>query len=117
MNKKKLNKTLKQAIKNGGLTLNQKGIPMNFKKGYQVSIQDCYILDLNNTNMILSCINNLSHSINKNKYLGLWIEDSKIYIDISIKILNKKQAIESAKNLNQISIFNWHNQKTIYINK
>lgn len=108
----KLN-TLKSIINNGGATLNKNGVQVNYKKGYQVSKKDCYILKLNNLQNILQHTKKLLKEINKNEFVGLWVDNNKIYIDISIKIDNKKQAISQGLTLNQISIFNWYNKKCI----
>lgn len=108
--------TLKQIIKNGGATLNKKGNAVTFKNGYQVSKKDCYILNINNTNEVLIAINNTLNTINKNEFCGIWVEDNKIYIDISIKINTLKNALKLGKELNQISIFDWSNKKCIYCN-
>ena len=112
----KLN-TLKNIIKNGGATLNKQNKQVNYKNGYQVSKKDCFTLDLNNLQTILQNTNKLLKTIKQNEFVGLWIDDDKIYIDISIRIANKQKAIKTGLKLNQISIFDWQNQNCIYLKK
>ena len=106
--------TLNKVLKNGGLTLNNKGITAEFKAGYQVSIKDCYILELNNTDEIIKAINQLIKKACKGYFIGLWIDNNKIYIDYSINIRSKKLALKIASVKNQLSIFSWYNQDCIY---
>lgn len=108
--------TLKQIIKNGGATLNKAGGSVNFASGYQVSKKDCFILSINNTNAILEAINNTLNTINQNEFCGIWIENSKAYIDISIKVDALADALKLGKELKQISIFDWNTKKCIYCN-
>lgn len=108
--------TLKNIINNRGATLSQNGKAVNFKKGYQVSKKDCYTLDINNTDKVLTAINNTLKIITKNEFCGLWIENGLIYIDISIKINTLEKALKIGKELNQISIFDWATKNCIYCN-
>lgn len=110
----KLN-TLKNILNNGGATLNKKQKQVNYKKGYQVSKKDCYILNIDNTNEILQAVNDLQKTINKNEFVGLWVENGLVYIDISIKFNILENAIEYGKALKQISIFDWANKTCIYL--
>lgn len=108
-------KTLKNLIQKNGATLDKNEKQVNFKNGYQVSKKDCYILDLTNTKDILNKINGLFKSLKPGEFLGLWVEDNKIYIDISIKINNLKNAINFGKVNNQLSIFDWATKNCIYL--
>lgn len=110
----KLN-TLKQILNNGGATLNKQQKQVNYKRGYQVSKKDCYILNIANTNEILQAVNNLQKTIAKNEFVGLWVDNGSVYIDISIKFYILKNALEYGKALNQISIFNWSTKTCIYL--
>ena len=108
--------TLKNIISKGGATLNSQGRAVNFKKGYQVSKKDCYILNINNTAEVLNAINKLLNTIKANEFAGVWIEEGKAYIDISIKINSLSKALKLGKELKQISIFDWNTKKCIYCN-
>lgn len=108
--------TLKSIINKGGATLNSQGRAVNFKKGYQVSKKDCYTLNINNTVEILNAINELLSTIKANEFAGIWIEEDKAYIDVSIKIDLLADALKLGKELKQISIFDWNTKKCIYCN-
>lgn len=112
-------KTLKQIIKNGGATIDartQKQV--NFKNGFQVSFKDCYILELAKLNEILNKTNKLlTENKNKNVFVGLWVENGFIYIDLSKTIKRKNYALMFGALKNQISIFDWSTKNCIYIKK
>lgn len=110
----KLN-TLKQILNNGGATLNKQQKQVNYKRGYQVSKKDCYILSIDHTNLILQAVNNLQKTIAKNEFVGLWVDQGLVYIDISIKFYNLQNAVDYGKALDQISIFDWANKTCIYL--
>lgn len=106
-------KTLVQIIKNGGATLDRNEKTKNYKTGYQVSRKDCYTLKLNNINKILTAITDTQTQLQTNEFLGLWIDGGKIYIDISVKINNRFDAVIIGERLQQKSIFDWKNQTCI----
>lgn len=108
--------TLKNIIKNGGATLNKKGGAVNFSNGYQVSKKDCFILDIGNTTKVLNAIKKLLNTIKADEFAGIWIEDGKAYIDISIKIDLLPEALQLGRELKQISIFDWNTKSCIYCN-
>lgn len=108
--------TLKNIIKNNGATLNKNGETVNFASGYQVSKKDCYTLSINNTTEILNAINKLLNTIKADEFAGIWIEEGKAYIDISIKIDSLSEALQLGRELKQISIFEWNTKKCIYCN-
>lgn len=108
-------KQLKKIIDNGGATLNAKEKAVKYLKGYQVSEKDCYKLDVNNIAEILQAINQLFEKINKDQFVGLWVDCGFVYIDISKKINALADAIKFGKEKNQISIFNWRNKSCIYL--
>ena len=108
-------KTLKNLIEKQGATLNKDGKAVDFSSGFQVSKKDCFILELKNINEILKNINGLLKEIRQNEFVGLWVENGKIYIDISIKIDDLKNAVKFGKEKNQLSIFNWSTKNCIYL--
>lgn len=52
-----------QIIKNGGATINKDGDAVNFGNGYQVSIKDCYIIEVKKVRAILRAVNELLRGI------------------------------------------------------
>lgn len=97
--------TLKQVKINGGLTVSPNGEVANFKRGYQVSIKDIVVIPLYKARK--AQLLNILATIDKETYLGLWISQNKLYIDCSIYLSNKKDAVKLGKQNNQIAIFNW----------
>lgn len=106
---------IKNIIKNGGATLNKQGNAKNYKSGYQVSKKDCYILNVDNLEQITTAINELLNSMQNDEFCGLWVDNNKIYIDLSIKINNLQKAVNFGKKLKQISIFEWSSKNCIYL--
>lgn len=49
-----------------------------------------------------------------NKFVGVWIENGKAYVDISERIATKRRALEVGKERNQISIYDWKNNNVAY---
>jgi len=102
--------TLKNIKANGGATLNANGEAVNYNKGYQVSIKDLYIMPV--YKMTKKFIKTL---LNDKYNLGLWIDNNKVYIDYSVNIKTKKEAVKVGKANNQISIWNWKKMDCIYL--
>lgn len=107
--------TLLNIIKKGGATLNYKGRQINFKEGYQVSLKDLYIFNLKDIDAILKAINEQLEKLSFNGNLGLWVDEGKIYVDLSFNIKQFKRAVEIGKQNNQLSIFNWNTKKCIFL--
>lgn len=109
------NNKIMEILTQGGATLNNTAKMVDFKKGYQVSKQDCYIIDANKINEILQATQEILQNLKKNEFCGLWVDNNKCYIDISIKINNKQKALEMGRKLKQISIFSWCKKDCIYL--
>ncbi len=73
---------LKKIIKNGGATLNKSGESVHYSRGYQVSRRDCYTLDIKHTSKILHAINGLLKTVKPSEFIGLWVDNGLIYIDV-----------------------------------
>ena len=110
---------VKEIIKQGGATLTSDLKVANIKNGFMVSILgyekkfDCK--DVTNIN---NYILELKAKIeNKEGYfIGLWVFKNEVYVDISINIIDKSDALEFGKKNKQISIYNVKNDSTIDIN-
>lgn len=101
------NRDIQQIIDNGGATLNKNGAPVSFKNGYQVSIRDCFILNVDNVEQITDSINAVLLNLKRGEYCGLWVNCDKIYVDVSVRILERKKALSVGRNFKQIAIFEW----------
>lgn len=105
--------TLKEIIKNGGITLDNNGNMVDSNKGYQVSVRDMEIIKVRD--MRKKHLVELLTSIEKNSCLGVWIEKGLAYIDNSKTIATKKEAVKIGKKNKQISIFGWNKKEVIYL--
>lgn len=58
---------------------------------------------------------NLKNINAKNVNVGTWKENGLVYLDISINIQDKKEAIKLGKENNQIAIFDLSNFESVYL--
>lgn len=100
-------KKLKQIVNDGGATLRRDGVAVTYADGYQVSKKDCYIVDITATEDLANAVNTVLAMLNRGEYCGIWINDGKAYIDISIRLADKVEALNMGRKLNQISIYEW----------
>ena len=90
---------------NGGATL--KGYkPVSYKTGYQVGIVGYETSDPDQAYSIIEKYNGSC---------GLWFSDGIYYIDYSIRVSGKLAAILTGKAYNQKSIYDWKNDKLIFL--
>ena len=101
--------TLKSIIENGGATL-QKGSPVNYKSGYQVSIKDLEVIPVYKLRKA-----HLDELQRQHLTIGIWIENGKAYIDHSVKINGRKTAEAIGRRKQQISIWDWKNGEAVYL--
>lgn len=112
MNKINLN----EIIKNGGATLDKDLQPLQAKKGYMYSIIGYEkIYNLDDTENILKTIKEYQKILKNNCYIGLWIDNNKLYIDISKLENNKTRALQLAKDNMQLAIYDIAKNENIYL--
>ena len=104
-----------KAMQYGGLTINSKSMPVTYKRGYQVSVRDCYKLRVENAQKIVNAIDSVLARIKKGQFCGLWIDEGYIYIDISVRIADRLDAVIIGERLNQKSIYDWKNDNCIML--
>ena len=117
--KNKLDKIIKNIIDKGGCNLSKNMEFLNYNSGYMVSIKDMYIIKKYDIKNLKKALKNVVKNIAINQCCGCWYnsEDNNIYIDISINIEDKQQAIKEGVKNNQLAIYDIKNNKTIYIKK
>ena len=98
--------TIKSIKHNGGATINKYGKRVSMKSGYQVSKQDLYIIPVDELDKLI-IMEAMKLLLKRSDYLGVWIDDGKAYIDISIRRATKKEAMTMGRELNQLSILRW----------
>lgn len=96
---------LKSIISNNGGTLNSNGEIVTYVRGYQVSHRDLYIIPVYKMrkSFVIWCL----ACLKENEHLGLWVDNNKVYIDLSEHIATKKEAMRLGRKRKQLSIFNW----------
>ena len=104
-----LSKFLFNLLENNGATFNTFNGQMNPKQGYFVSIKQYeQIVELKD--LSLATIENFVEKnketlSNNHNYLGAWIENDKVYLDISQQFFDKHQALTIAFNQQQRAIY------------
>ena len=107
------NELLKHWIKNG-VSLDKNLKPITKKSGYMVSKLGYEKTHApRDINGIKSDIMTYKHIIKKNEYIGLWLFDGKIYVDISRHYTSKQKAIITGVKNKQYSIYNLSNGQEI----
>ena len=111
-------KKIMEIIKNEGATLDKDYNNFMSDRGFIVSIKGQEVkVDKNDIEEIKKEIEKKREFI-KNKeglYIGLWLEDDTIYIDVSIHIINYLKALEVARKNEQKAIFDLKNKDNIYL--
>ena len=109
---------IKKIIKNEGATLDYNLNDFKSDRGYIVSLKGQEI------KVNKSDIENIKKEIEKKRefikdkkglFIGLWLEDDILYIDVSIHIINYVKALEVARKNEQKAIFDLKNKDSIYL--
>jgi hypothetical protein len=106
--------TINSIIRNGGATINSNGERVQLKSGYQVSKCDLLIIPVEELNKF-TVKELLSRLASRGEYLGLWIDNGFVYVDISCRVATKRNALAMGKELNQISILRWSDMSCILV--
>lgn len=96
-------------IRNGGATLDKNGDAVQFSRGYQVSLKDCFTLSAENLGAVVKAIKSVLNRIQheSGKFCGVWIDSGLVYIDISENIKSREKALHVGKARHQISVYGW----------
>ena len=98
--------TIKSIKRNGGATINKYGNRVTMKSGYQVSKRDLHIIPVDELDKLI--IKEAMKLLKgRGEYLGVWIDNGNAYIDISIRIATKRDAMARGRELNQLSVLRW----------
>lgn len=112
------NKKIIEIIKNEGATLDCNYNNFKSDRGYMVSIKGQEIkVNKNDIEEIKKEIEKKRDFIGNKKglFIGLWLDNDMMYIDISIHIINYLKALEVARNNEQKAIYNLKNSDNIYL--
>lgn len=102
-------------LQNGGATINANGKPVTLKSGYQLSykILNCVpVAEL--TEMLITNI--IKCGLKRGCYAGFWVENGKVYCDLSKRIATKKQAVTVGKETGEIAVWDWKHSCNVYCN-
>ena len=109
-----LDKVYNRTTGNGGVTTDLNGNEPTY--GYMASIRGCervVSLDLFNKQNILSYINLFRHKIGVGNYLGTWLNEGKVYLDVSVNFATLNEAVRFGKENRQKAIFSLNSNKEI----
>lgn len=105
------------ALKNGGFSLNPDGL--NATSGFMVSCKDLYKINL--SDLTPDKLDNAIKEVTEiDGYIGGWLDtetndDNNFYLDISINIQDRNEAIELAKKNGQLAIYDIASGESIYL--
>lgn len=109
---------IKRIIENKGETLTKELKKADINGGFMVSLEGAEVQkNINDINGIKKAIEEKQEIIkNKNNmYIGLWLDNNIMYIDISININDKVEALEFGKYNKQLAIYDIVNNDSIYL--
>ena len=113
-----MKKLIKKILENGGATLNAKLENANLNSGYMVSeVGAEKVFRLDDVEGIESTLKEYAKRISSNEYVGAWVDDNKLYIDISKHYKSKKQALKVGAENKQLAIFDVASAESIYLTK
>jgi len=110
-------------IANGGSSYNLLTGEFNPNNGFMVSIKGHELSIPYNLNgiqydiarYIKSKADILISGLSENKFLGAWLDNGLLYLDVSILVDTEIEAIQLAKENNQLAYFNNSTKESIYI--
>lgn len=113
-----MKKLIEKILENGGATLDAKLENADLNSGYMVSeVGAEKVFRLDDVEGIESTLKEYAKRISSNEYVGAWVDDSKLYIDISKHYKSQKQALKVGADNKQLAIYDIANAQSIYITK
>jgi len=96
--------TLQNMRDNDGMTL-KNGQPVKYKSGWQVALSG---IETRSAAEALKAVKDFGENC------GIWFSDGIYYIDQSIRVSTKREALTIGRLCNQISVLCWRNMKLAY---
>lgn len=101
---------------NGGITLNKEGKKARLTDGFMASLYGTEYKTENKKEVLEKVNEYIGNIQDKNGlYVGVWLEDGYYYVDYSINIIDRVEALEFGKKNKQISIYDIKEDKCLYI--
>lgn len=113
---KKNNIDIKKIIVEGGATLNKYGKDFVSNQGFMVSVFGAEFKTTDEgtaKNKIEEYLEKIQTE--EGLFVGVWVDEGEVYVDLSIHILNYNEALEVARNNKQKAIFDLKNKASIYL--
>lgn len=96
-------RTIRRIPEGGGLTLRH-GKPINYSYGWQVGV---YGVECHTPEEVSKVI----HSGDFCKACGIWYENGIYYVDHTVHVTTKTEAIRLGRQYNQLSVYSWGRKK------
>lgn len=109
---------IKRIIENGGETLTKELKKADINGGFMVSLEGTETQAQGEDYQAIKKAIEEKQEIIKDKnnmYIGLWLDSGIMYIDISINIIDKVEALEFGKYNKQLAIYDLKNNDSIYL--
>lgn len=118
-----------EIVNNGGATLTRELESANYATGWQVSKQDLFTIPMETlprdkqgriaTARVKNMIADIAktHIKSKQEFLGLWVDNGKLYIDKSVRTKTKKEAMQIARENKQLAIFKWATSSSVTVER
>jgi len=94
-----------------GYTLSSNPLSIKtYPRGYQVSIKDMHKITFKGLTpkvLLDKYLLPMTQIAEEGNDIGLWLDDGYVYIDFSINVSNKQQALSIGQMYNQMSIYGW----------
>ena len=119
----KRNEIFDSIIANAGGTFSFTGEPVSFPDGYAVSLAGFETITplegLSATNFV-NLANDLVRKVDgladpSTHFIGAWIEDGNLYIDLSVRVEDKERALVKAANADQLAIWDFANGESVTV--
>lgn len=111
-----------KGIKNGGFTIDKDLKEIQEKSGFMVSLygfEKTYNINSNYMNDLIIDVLKYQELIKdkKNMFIGLWVDNDIVYLDLSKHYKNKQKAMLNGINNEQLSIYDIKNNSCIDLTK
>lgn len=97
-------RTIQKLTENDGFTL-KGGKLINYKSGYQVAL---YGVEVTTAREAITAVKEMGGCC------GVWYSEGIYYVDFSIRVNTKREALELGRKHNQISVLNWRTMGLVY---
>lgn len=100
---------------NGGATFTLQGRPTRLKSGFMVALKEFETVIKNPTKKKLDNFikKNMKELKKNNRYIGGWMDNNKLYLDISVNVKCPIKAVKKGKKEKQLAIFDIANLECI----